>query len=158
MQFPVITGRTLLGVDLVMPADLPADRTLIVLAFRQWQQSRVDRWIERAVAAGVPATTRGSTGPVPVAVVEVPVLSTRWRPVRRVIDGGMTSGIGDPDVLARTITVYTDVNAFQRLLAIPSGDDVHAMVVTRDGAVLASGQGEPDDSAWDSVADLLLGH
>jgi hypothetical protein len=37
--------------------------------------------------------------------VEVPVLSTGWRPARRLIDGGMTAGIGDPDVLARTITV-----------------------------------------------------
>jgi hypothetical protein len=39
--------------------------------------------------------------------------------VRRFIDGGMTAAISDPDVLARTITVYTDVAAFQRSLAIP---------------------------------------
>jgi hypothetical protein len=148
----------LLGVRLVLPADLPADRTLIVLAFQRWHQARVDRWIERAVAAGVPGTTRGTTGLVPVAVVEVPVLSTRWRPVRRVIDGGMTSGIRDPDVLARTVTVYTDVDAFQRSLEIASSDDVHALVVTRDGTMLARAHGEPDDTAWEAVAGVLLGH
>ena len=94
---------------------------------------------------------------MPVAVVEIPALATQWRPVRRFIDGGMTASIGDPDVLARTITVYTDVGAFRRSLAIPNGEDVWAFVVTRDGSVLASGHGDPDDTAWVTVATALLG-
>ena len=73
-------------------------------------------------------------------------------PVRRFIDGGMTAGIGDPDVLARTITVYTDVAAFQRLLATPSSNDVHALVVDRDGAILGRGCGDPDDESWAAIA------
>jgi len=140
---------------MALPGDFPADRTLAVVAFQRGQQSLVDRWIERAVAAGVPPTTRGATGSVPVAVVEVPVLSTRWRPVRRFIDGGMTTGIGDPDVLARTITVYTDVGAFQRFLEISGSDDVHALVVDRDGTILARGCGHPDDTSWPAIAAVL---
>lgn len=140
----------------MLPSDFPADRTLAVVAFQRWQQSRVDLWIARAVAAGVPATTRGREQPMPVAVVEVPVLSTRWRPARRFIDGGMSAGIGDPDVLARTITVYADVGAFRRSLAIPSTDDVWAFVLTRDGSIHARGRGEPDDTAWDTIATALL--
>src|SRR5665811_406456 len=142
--------------DVGLPADFPADRTLAVVAFQRGQQSRVDRWIERAVAAGVPPTTRGARGPIPAAVVAVPVLSTQWRPVRRFIDGGMTAGIGDPDVLARTITVYTDVAAFQRFLAIPSSNDKQALVVDRDGAILARGCGDPDDTSWPTLAAGLL--
>jgi len=150
-----VNGRTLLGADVALPADFPADRTLVVVAFQRGQQSLVDRWIERAVAAGVPPTPRGASGTVPVAVVEVPVLSTQWRPVRRFIDGGMTAGIGDPDVLARTITVYTDVAAFQRLLATPSSNDVHALVVDRDGTILARGCGDPDDRSLVAIAASL---
>jgi hypothetical protein len=150
-----VGGRSLLGTEVALPTELPADRTLVVVAFKQWHQARVDRWIARAVAAGVPPTTRGETAPIPVAVVEVPVLSTQWRPVRRFIDGGMTAGIGDPDVLARTITVYTNVAAFQRALAIPDSDDVHALVVTRDGVILARGRGDPDDASWDAIASVL---
>jgi hypothetical protein len=93
---------------------------------------------------------------MPLAVIEVPVLSGRWKPVRRFIDGGMTSGIGDPDVLARTITVYTDVGAFQHSLEIPDSSEVHALVVTRDGQVLARGKGDPDDSSWAVLASALL--
>ena len=155
-RFPAVRGRSLLGLDVALPGGFPADRTLAVIAFQQWQQARVDDWIARAVAAGVPVTTRGVTGPIPVAVVEIPVLSRMWRPVRRVIDGGMATGIGDPDVLARTITVYTDVAAFQRATAIPGSDDVHAFVVTRDGAVLARGRGDPDERSWEPIARALL--
>lgn len=156
LRFPDVSGRTLLGDDVTLPRDLPAERTLVVVAFERWQQSRVDVWIERAVADGVPATPRGQDQPMPVAVVEVPVLSTRWRPARRFIDGGMTAGIRDPDVLARTITVYTDAGTFRRALGIPGSDDVWAYVVRREGSILASAHGEPADDAWRRISDALL--
>ena len=154
--FPAVDGRTLLGANVALPAEFPAERTLAGVAFQRGQQSRVDRWIERAVAAGVPPTTRGATGSIPVVVVDVPVLSTQWRPVRRFVDGGMTAGIGDPDVLARTITVYTDVGAFQRCLSIPGSYDVHALVVDRDGTILARGCGDHDDQVCAAIAAGLL--
>jgi hypothetical protein len=146
----------LAGIEVELPGAFPAERTLAVVAFQRWHQDRVDRWIARAVAAGIPSTTRGAVGPMPVAVVEVPVLSTAWRPARRFIDGGMTAGIGNPDVLARTITVYTSVAAFQRALGIPGSEDVHALVVRRDGTIIARGSGDPDDASWAAIASALL--
>jgi hypothetical protein len=156
-RFPFVSGRSLLGVDLALPGDFPAERTLAVVAFQQWHQAIVDRWIARAVAAGVPATIRGATGVLPVAVVELPVLSTRWRLARRFIDGGMAAGIRDADVLARTITLYTDLPAFRRPLAIRDGSDVHALVVTRDGTILARAHGDPDEASWAAIASVLIG-
>lgn len=153
-RFPVVEGRSLIGAPFRLPGDLPAERTLVVVAFQQWHQARVDRWIERAVAAGLPATIRGAVGRLPRAVVEVPALSSRLRPVRRFIDGGMTAGIGDPDILARTITLYTDLTAFQRALGIPSSEEVHAFVVAPDGSVLAAAAGEPE-AGWDGIARAL---
>jgi hypothetical protein len=155
VRFPSVGGRSLLGLEVALPRDLPAERTLVIVAFQRGQQERVDRWIARAVAAGIPPTIRGTTGSLPVAVVEVPVLSTGWRPARRFIDGGMTAGIGDPDVLARTITVYTDVGAFQRALVIPGSADVQALVVLRDGTILARGHGDPSDEQWDAIIAVL---
>lgn len=153
-RFPPTEARSLLGAELRLPADLPADLTLIVVAFQQWHQAVVDRWIERAVAAGIPRTVRGAEGRLTRAVVELPVLSWRYRPVRRFIDGGMVAGIRDPDILARTITAYTDVPGFQRALGIPSSDDVHAFVVRPDGAILAHAVGEPV-AGWPAVAAAL---
>ena len=156
-RFPTVSARSLLGVEMALPDGFPAERTLAVVAFRQWHQARVDRWIARAVADGVQPTPRGRTGELPAAVVELPVLATRWRPVRRFIDGGMTAGIGDPDVLARTITIYTDVGGFQRSLAIQGSEEVHALVVTRDGTILARGAGDPGDREWRDVLAALRG-
>jgi hypothetical protein len=47
------------------------------------------------------------------------------------------------------------VAAFQRSLAIPDSDDVQALVVTRDGAILARGRGDPGDASWDAIASVL---
>lgn len=88
-------------------------------------------------------------------VVEIPVLSTRWKLGRGFIDGGMASSIRIPRVLARTITVYTNVSAFQKLLGIPGSDEVQACVVTPEGQVLARAPGEPTDGAWGVIADAL---
>jgi hypothetical protein len=88
-------------------------------------------------------------------VIEIPVISTRWKLGRGFIDGGMASTIKIPRVLARTITVYTNVSAFQTLLGIPGSEDVQACVVTPQGEVLARVPGEPTDAAWDVIAHAL---
>jgi hypothetical protein len=155
-RFPEVSGRSLLGVERRLPGQLPAERTLVVVAFRQWHQPIVDRWIARAVAAGVPPTILGAAGRLPRAVVELPVLSARLRPARRFIDGGMTAGIADPVILARTITVYTNLAAFQRSLGIGSSDELHALVVTPDGSILARAEGEPDEG-WGPIGAALAG-
>ena len=144
MEFPQVEGRSLAGADVLLPDDLPAARTLTLVAFQQRHQSCVDRWIARAEAAGVPGSP-----------LEIPVLSTRWKLGRGFIDGGMASNIKIPRVLARTITVYTNVSAFQKLLGIPGSEDVQACVVTPRGEVLARVPGEPTDAAWTVVMDAL---
>jgi hypothetical protein len=69
---------------------------------------------------------------------------------------GWRPGIGDPDVLARTITLYTDLRAFQGPLAIEDRSDVHALVVTRDGTILARARRDPDDASWAAIASVLI--
>lgn len=155
MEFPRVEGRSLSGADVLLPADLPAPRTLALLAFQQRHQACVDRWIARAEENGVPGSPLDLTSGDRTCVLEIPVLSTRWKLGRGFIDGGMASSIRVPRVLARTITVYTNVSAFQRLLGIPGSEDVQACVVTPAGEVLARVPGEPTDSAWDVIAQAL---
>lgn len=148
-------GRSLSGAEFALPGDLPAPRTLALLAFQQRHQSCVDRWIARAESAGVPGSPVDMAAGDATCVVEIPVLSTRWRLGRGFIDGGMAANIRIPRVLARTITVYTDVSAFQKVLGIPGSDDVQACVVTPEGEVLARTPGEPTDAAWGVIAEAL---
>ena len=142
MRFPDLDGVSLLGEAKHLPADLPADPTLVLLAFRQRQQAQVDRWIARAAEA---------------PVVEIPCLGRQWRPMRRFIDGGMASSIGDPVVLARTITVYGGVGALLRAIGADGPAEVQARVVRRDGEILAAASGEPEGDGWEAVAAALRG-
>ncbi len=157
-RFPDVEGRALNGATYRLPTELPAARTLCVIAFRQMHQACVDRWITWAEEAGVPGSPLDMTNGSDTCVVEIPVLSNRWRLGRRFIDGGMATSIRVPRVLARTITVYTDVEKFQRALQIPDSSDVQAMVINLEGTVLARSSGEPDDTKWVTLTSALVGH
>ena len=156
MPFPDLIGRSLLGAEVHLPADLPGARTLVLLAFRQRQQAQVDRWIDRTVAdLGVPGSPLDPGFDGSRAVIEVPCIGRRWRPARRFIDGGMASSIAHAPILARTITVYSDVDRILRAIDAPARDRVQARVVTRDGTILAAAHGEPEGPGWEAVAATL---
>lgn len=150
-----VEGRALDGTGYRLPAGLPAERTLVVLAFLQRQQADVDRWIDLAVSLGVPGSPLAAPEPRVTAVVEVPVLGRRYRPARRVIDGGMATAIRDPAVLARTITVYTDPAAYRRRCGIPTADQVTAMLVDREGTVSFQALGLPTARHRDDLEEAL---
>jgi hypothetical protein len=150
-----VRGRALDGTEVVLPDDLPGDQTLVVLAFRQRQQPEVDRWIELAVSLGVAATPLGAPRPLRRAVVEVPVLGRRYLAARRFIDGGMATGIGDPAVLARTVTVYTDPIAYRRRCGLGSGEAVRVLLTRRDGRVSFVATGPPGEHHRAELARAL---
>ena len=167
LRFAPLRTRALDGTEHRLPGELPAERTLVVLAYRQRHQRDVDAWIALAVAAGVPPTPRGQDRPMATAVVEVPFLSARWLPVRRLIDGGMAQGIAYPDVLARTLTAYGSPAAHRRACGLDGregrgaavlGEEVEALVVDRSGAVWWHASGPPsraDASTRDALREAL---
>lgn len=139
----------------MLPEEFPAERTLAIIAFQQRHQACVDRWISLAESQGVPGSPLDMPPAGTTCVLELPVLSSRWKLGRGFIDGGMAASIKVPRVLARTITIYTDVRAFQRPLGIAGSDEVQARVVTRDGDVLAEASGEPSADGWAALAGAL---
>lgn len=156
LTFPALEVRSLSGTHWTLPDDLPVPRTLVVCAFKQWHQRLVDEWIEWAVReAGVSPTPRGLAPGAETLVIEVPMISRRYRPARGFIDGGMTAGIRVPDVLARTFTAYTDVGAFRAAAGITTTETVTAFVVQRDGAVLARITGPVEEARCAEVARAL---
>ena len=154
--FPDLVVRSLAGHDLVLPRDLMAPRALVICAFRQWHQQLVDDWITWAVTeAGAAPSPLDLDRAASAVVLEVPVLSRRFRPARGFIDGGMASSIGVPAVLARTLTAYTDVSGFCRAARIATTATVTAFVVTPDGVVLAKVTGPADLTRRSVVAAAL---
>lgn len=160
LRFAGVRTRALDGTPRRLPRDLPGERTLVLIAYRQRHQRDVDAWIALAVAAGVPPTPRGAERPMPAAVVEVPFLSARWLPVRRLIDGGMARGIADPDVLARTLTAYGSPGRHRRACGLDApgvgagGSEVEVLVADRRGRVHWHASGPPQGTA---PAGMLVG-
>jgi hypothetical protein len=160
LRFARLRTRALDGTDRLLPDELPAERTLLLLAYRQRHQRDVDAWIALAVRLGVPATPRSAVVPMATAVLEVPFLRAAWLPARAFIDGGMARGIADPDVLARTLTAYGAPGAHRRAtgLAHPltrsRRPEVEALVVGRDGRVFWHASGPPSARADGVVTSL----
>ncbi len=152
MRFPKISTKSLTGVEYQLPDQLPARRTAVILAFYQRHQSDVDQWISALVAAGIPPTVSGLSADAETAVIEVPVLTRRWGPVRPLIDGGMASGIGNPDINARTWTSYTDVQQVLDALSLTGDETIIIVVAERDGTILTFHRDQPTP---DNVADVL---
>lgn len=152
-----LRGRALDGTPWRLPADLPAPLNLVLLAYRQRHQMDVDAWIDLAVGLGVPPTPRGRPRPMPTAVIEVPILSRRWLPARRGIDGGMAASIRDPDVLARTVTVYGRPAAHRAACGLveDGGAAMQAVVAAPDGAVTFHAVGPPGPAARAELAAAL---
>lgn len=157
LQLAAVTGRRLAGTQRRLPDELPAHATLVVVAFRQWQQRDFDAWIALAVDVGVPATPLGAAEPMDTAGVELAVLGRRWLPARGMIDGGMATSIADPAVLARTNTASTNSASFRRRCGIRSAGDVTAMLAARDGSVSYAQVGPPGPDAPRELAAALGG-
>jgi hypothetical protein len=137
---PDLSGFRLSGRRLRLPAGL-GTRSVLVVGFGAGHRGLVEAWVMRGLADldGTP-------------VLEVPVFSRAelWR--RGVIDGGMIDGIGDLVVLRRTVTVYTDLDAFCAATGIPDRETVSVLVVDPDGRVRARATGPVADSSWQVVA------
>ena len=149
--FPDVVGRDLMGLEYRLPGEFPATVTIAVIAFKRTHQEQVDAWITRIAAAGIPHTPHGRTD-LDRVVLELPVLSGRYQVARRFIDGGMAASIRDPEVLARTITLYGSVDGLCAPLGITSREHVSVRVVTRDGSVVWGTTGQVTDVA---VSQLL---
>ena len=130
---PRIVARNLEGERVVIPDDLPAALNLLVFAFRRRQQALVDSWLatlERLAAAHAH-----------LRYYEVPTIARRWRPARRVIDGGMAAAIADAGARRRTLTVYADVARTAAAFGIRRTDTVTLVLLDRDGQVRWRGEG-----------------
>jgi hypothetical protein len=155
--FPPLPARSLAGEDFLLPGDLPAVRTAVIVAFHQRHQQAVDDWIDALVREGVPPTPRHLPPDSRAAVIEIPMLKRRWAPARPFIDGGMAAGIAAADITARTWTCYTDVDAFLSAMGTSGGQQVLAAVVQRDGTVLVQERGLPTDAGVARIRSALVG-
>jgi hypothetical protein len=141
-RMPSIKAENLNERVVTLPADLPGERTLVLMAFLREQQPDVNTWIEgmKLVDSKLPW-------------VEVPVVGAGGRLWQGLVNAGMRTGIREESMRERVITLFTDRLALLRALDLPGeGKVVLALVMNRSGEVLAQVQGRHSDDK----ANLLL--
>lgn len=131
-RMPVIQAETLSERKVVLPQDLPGEKTLALIAFGRDQQPSIDTWVQ-----ALQLTTSNEPW------VELPVIemSNSW--VRSFIDSGMRRGVRDEVMRDRIITLYTDRGPFLKSMGLPQiTKTIYVVIVSRSGEVLASVEGD----------------
>jgi hypothetical protein len=127
-EFPTVSGKNLQRKTVHFPQDFPAQYTVVLMAFRQYQQNDVNTWLP--FVSVLEKLYRD------VAYVEFPVV---WEmsPFRQLmLNEGMRAGIPDQKARQRTTTLYLDKANFRNQLGIKNEDHIQVMLVTDQGEVL----------------------
>ena len=142
-HFPLAKGRRLDGEDVRLPQDLPADATLLIVAFQDALDPLSDQWARLGARL---AETHGDR----FAVWEVPVLTSSLKHLGGLGTMGIRHQVEDDAERDRTVPLFVDVKSFRKALKLKS-NDVYAFLVARDGRIVWRGEGDID---FDEVEEL----
>lgn len=128
MHFPTVSGFNLDRREFEFPRDFAGELNLLFVPFLQPQQTTVDTWI--------PFAQKLETSFPEVVYYELPTIDQMPVFARTFINEGMRAGIPDPKARQRTITLYIDTRNFMQATGIPSKEEVHILLVNRQGDIL----------------------
>ncbi|HUB42184.1 MAG TPA: hypothetical protein VMA72_25315 [Streptosporangiaceae bacterium] len=148
--FPQLRARDLDGREVLLPAELPAEWNVVIVAFRRQQQSLVDSWVPWLQQHAATASGLG--------FAELPAIGIAWQPARPVIDGGMAAAISDERARRRTLTVYTDLRRLTAPLGITDRNTIWLFLTDRAGRVRWHGCGGRDAASAAGLAAALAEH
>lgn len=146
-QLPAFMARTLTQQPITVPGGLPAERTLALIAFRSTQREHIEGWIQGLNLRGDPS----------IAWMRMPILNDPGTPdARGVIETRLLRHYPEGAERARLLPVFTDRERFIRSAGLDGTDQVYAVVINRDGEVLARAAGAFDAAKAVSLRETLL--
>jgi hypothetical protein len=130
-KMSTVEAETLSEKALVLPRDLPSEKTVILIAFARKQQINIDTWINGM-----------NLKEAKFAWIETPVIDPFYGLFSGFIQRGMRKGIPDSADRERTVTIFTSRVEFLKSMGLPeSTDSIYAVVVDRAGNVLSKAEG-----------------
>jgi hypothetical protein len=145
--FPRLAARDLDGREVALPAGLPGEWTVVIIAFRRDQQDLADSWM--------PWLDQQTAADPRLGFAELPAIGLQWQPARPVIDGGMAAAIRDQKTRRRTLTVYTDIRRVTVPLGISDRSTIWLFLVDRAGQVRWRGCGGRDEATAAALTAAL---
>jgi hypothetical protein len=136
-HFPPVEGVRLDGTEVALPADLPADATVLVVSFRDDLDALADQWARLVERLAAEHDGR-------VAVWELPVMGRAMRHLGEVGTLSVRGQVDDETERARTVPIYVDKKDFRTALGLRGSNEVTAFLVDRLGAIAWTGEGDID--------------
>jgi len=147
VQFPTVSGFNLNRQEFEFPRDFRGDLNLLFVPFLQPQQVVINTWVPFA-------DTLESSLPE-FAYYELPTIDELPALSRTFINEGMRAGIPDARARERTVTLYIDMARFMQALGIPSKNEVHVLLVDRQGGILWRTTGSFDEAKGRELAKAI---
>lgn len=134
-QMPALATQSLTRTPVVLPEGLPSDRTLALVTFRSDQRSQADSWIEGLNLKNDPS----------ISWVRIPVLGDADTPDVRSAAETRLLGRYTADVeRAKMLPIFVDKASFARATGLKNIEQASAVVLNRQGEVLARVEGPFD--------------
>ena len=128
VHFPTVSGQNLDREAFTFPEEFLGDINILLVPFLEPQQQIVNTWIP--FSQELEASYEG------VAYYEFPTIDSRGPIFRTLLNEGMRAGIPDQLSRERTVTLYLDTTEFMETTGIPSKNEVHILLVNRNGDIL----------------------
>ena len=146
-RLPTLTAKRLDQQPVVLPYGLPAERTLALVSFQKANRDEIDSWIRGL------RLDRENTIPW----FKMPVLNDPGSLVaRNDIESRLLKRYPAEIDRSRLVPVFTDRDAFVRAAGLSGTDHAVALVLNRDGRVLARAEGMYDEDKAQALRDTLL--
>ena len=147
VHFPTVSGFNLERQEFEFPRDFSGELNLLFVPFLQPQQTTVNTWIPFGQELEI-------TFPE-VVYYELPTIDQMPVFARTFINEGMRAGIPDPKARQRTITLYIDTRNFMQATGISSKEEVHILLVNRQGDILWRTTGDFDQAKGAGLAKAI---
>jgi hypothetical protein len=146
-RLPAMNVKRLNQQPIALPRDLPAGRTLALVAFDRGHRGEIESWIKGL-------RLRENTG---IAWLKMPVLDDPGSETARSdIESRMRARHSAEVDRARLVPVFTNRDAFMRTAGMSGPDHAWVLVIGRDGQVLARAEGEYSEEKGQALRETLL--
>lgn len=145
-SLPAFMSQTLLRQPLAVPGGLPSDRTLAVITFQRGQGAQAESWIE-----GLNLRNDPSIVWMRMTVRDDPGTQTG----RSAFENTLLQHHPAPTDRAKLVPVFTNQASFVRSAGLNGTQQVYAVVVNRQGEVLARAEGKFDPAKARALRETL---
>lgn len=145
--FPELVGTSLLLEQISVPSELSGDFKLVVVSYDVSQQPDVDEWL--------PALEDLNEAFPQLAGYYIPLLPKSAADASVFIIGGMVAAAKSDVDRARTIVVFTNVEAFNRLVNVPDMEAVQLFLLDQNQHILWRGSGHYNEKMLDELRTAL---